>query len=276
MKNVFDPEQAVAEARREFGEHGGVSPSIERSSTFTVMEPGAMPEIFSGKRGPDRGGCYLYSRHFNPTVDVLDRYLAAMEGTEFAVSTASGMSAIVCTLLQLCHQGDHIVASNMVYGNPLFPAIRSAPTAVSRASRRKQIPSSRRRWCSSTVTASVRAGGSYSKMAIRMGLAVCPSGGTMRHLRPCPCPFRNPSCWSCRRAASTVLGSTPSSLASCFTPGMTPDRSPCSSSVRRCEAVCSETVRRRKSAIRITSPNNGEDVNRNLFCSARNQRQSER
>jgi len=112
----FDPEQAVTEARREFGEHGGVSPSIERSSTFTVMEPGAMPEIFSGKRGPDRGGCYLYSRHFNPTVDVLDRYLAAMEGTEFAVSTASGMSAIVCTLLQLCHQGDHVVASNMVYG----------------------------------------------------------------------------------------------------------------------------------------------------------------
>ncbi len=112
----FDPEQAVTEARREFGEHGGVSPSIERSSTFTVMEPGAMPEIFSGKRGPDRGGCYLYSRHFNPTVDVLDRYLAAMEGTEFAVSTASGMSAIVCTLLQLCHQGDHVVASNLVYG----------------------------------------------------------------------------------------------------------------------------------------------------------------
>jgi len=56
MNNLFDPEQAVAEARREFGEHGGVSPSIERSSTFTVMEPGAMPEIFSGKRGPDRGG----------------------------------------------------------------------------------------------------------------------------------------------------------------------------------------------------------------------------
>ena len=112
----FDPEQAVTEARREFGEHGGVSPSIERSSTFTVLEPGMMPEIFSGKRGPDRGGCYLYSRHFNPTVDVLDRYLAAMEGTEFAVSTASGMSAIVCTLLQLCHQSDHVVASNMVYG----------------------------------------------------------------------------------------------------------------------------------------------------------------
>ncbi|MEM1085996.1 MAG: aminotransferase class V-fold PLP-dependent enzyme [Verrucomicrobiota bacterium] len=116
MSEVFDPEQAITEARREFGEHGGVAPSIERSSTFTVLEPGAMPEIFEGKRGPDRGGCYLYSRHFNPTVSVLDRYLAAMEGTEFAVSTASGMSAIACTLMQLCRTGDHIVASRMVYG----------------------------------------------------------------------------------------------------------------------------------------------------------------
>jgi methionine-gamma-lyase len=114
--NHHDPEQAITEARREFGEHGGVAPSIERSSTFTVLEPGEMPEIFAGKRGPDRGGCYLYSRHFNPTVDVLDRYLAAMEGTEFAVSTASGISAIACTLLQLCHHGSHIVASRMVYG----------------------------------------------------------------------------------------------------------------------------------------------------------------
>lgn len=112
----FDPEQVITEARREFGEHGGVAPSVERSSTFTVMEPDSMPEIFEGKRSPNRDGCYLYSRHFNPTVSVLDRYLAAMEGTEFAVSTASGMAAITCTLMQICKQGDHIVASEMVYG----------------------------------------------------------------------------------------------------------------------------------------------------------------
>jgi len=36
----YDPEQAITEARRESGEHGGVAPSIERSSTFTVLEPG--------------------------------------------------------------------------------------------------------------------------------------------------------------------------------------------------------------------------------------------
>ncbi|MFZ0135412.1 MAG: aminotransferase class I/II-fold pyridoxal phosphate-dependent enzyme, partial [Desulfobacterales bacterium] len=43
-------------------------------------------------------------------------YLAAMEGTEGAVCTASGMAAISCTLLQLCRHGDHIVSSDTVYG----------------------------------------------------------------------------------------------------------------------------------------------------------------
>jgi methionine-gamma-lyase len=103
-------------ARREFGEHGGVAPSISRSSTFTVLDPATMPEIFEGIRGPEKGGCFLYSRHFNPTTSVLARYLAAMEGTESAQITASGMSAISCTLLQLCRQGDHIVASETIYG----------------------------------------------------------------------------------------------------------------------------------------------------------------
>ncbi len=112
----YNPEQALWRARREFGEHGGVAPSVSRSSTFTVTDPRIMPEIFAGLRGPEKDGCFLYSRHFNPTVDVLARYLAAMEGTEGAVCTASGMAAISCTLLQLCRHGDHIVSSDTVYG----------------------------------------------------------------------------------------------------------------------------------------------------------------
>ncbi|MDX2495780.1 MAG: aminotransferase class I/II-fold pyridoxal phosphate-dependent enzyme, partial [Desulfuromusa sp.] len=112
----FNPEQALLQARREFGEHGGVAPSISRSSTFTVLHPGTMPEIFEGIKGPEQGGCFLYSRHFNPTVDVLSRYLAALEGTEAAICTASGMSAISCAILQICKAGDHIVASESIYG----------------------------------------------------------------------------------------------------------------------------------------------------------------
>jgi methionine-gamma-lyase len=114
--NHHHPEDALQEARREFGEHGGVAPSISRSSTFTVMDPATMPDIFEGVRGVDKGGCFLYSRQYNPTVDVLGRYLAAMEGTESAICTASGMAAISAALMQICRQGDHIVASDTVYG----------------------------------------------------------------------------------------------------------------------------------------------------------------
>ncbi|MCD6581405.1 MAG: aminotransferase class I/II-fold pyridoxal phosphate-dependent enzyme [Desulfuromusa sp.] len=134
--NDYNPEQALLNARREFGEHGGVAPSISRSATFTVLHPGTMPEIFAGLKGPDQGGCFLYSRHFNPTVDVLSRYLAAMEGTEAAICTASGMSAISCALLQICKAGDHIVASESIYGGThallesLLPQVNIATTFV--------------------------------------------------------------------------------------------------------------------------------------------------
>jgi methionine-gamma-lyase len=110
-----NPIEALAHLRHEFGEHGGVNMSIEASSTFTVMEPGTMPEMFQGLKGHD-AGCYLYGRHFNPTVYNLGRQLAAIEGTEAAYCTASGMGAIASTLFALCEAGDHIVASNAVYG----------------------------------------------------------------------------------------------------------------------------------------------------------------
>lgn len=110
-----NPIEALAHLRHEFGEHGGVNMSIEASSTFTVMEPGTMPEMFQGLKGPN-AGCYLYGRHFNPTVHNLGRQLAALEGTEAAYCTASGMGAISSTLFALCEAGDHIVASKAVYG----------------------------------------------------------------------------------------------------------------------------------------------------------------
>jgi hypothetical protein len=110
-----NPIEALARLRHEFGEHGGVNMSIEASSTFTVMEPGTMPAMFQGLKGHD-AGCYLYGRHFNPTVYHLGLQLAAIEGTEAAYCTASGMGAISATLLALCKSGDHIVASNAVYG----------------------------------------------------------------------------------------------------------------------------------------------------------------
>ncbi len=111
-----NPIEALALLNHEFGEHGGVNMSIEASSTFTVMDPHTMPEMFKGLKGPENAGCYLYGRHFNPTVYNLGRQLAALEGTEAAYCTGSGMGAISATLMALCEKGDHIVASNTVYG----------------------------------------------------------------------------------------------------------------------------------------------------------------
>lgn len=112
----FHPMESLAELRHEFGEHGGVNMSIETSTTFTVMQAETLPKMFRGVVGPDEGGCFLYGRHFNPTVYVLGRQIAALEGAESGYCTASGMGAISSVLLQLCGPGDHVVASNTVYG----------------------------------------------------------------------------------------------------------------------------------------------------------------
>lgn len=59
---------------------------------------------------------YIYTRLNNPTNDVLEQRLAALEGGIAAVSTASGTSAIATALMVLLKTGDHIVASNSLYG----------------------------------------------------------------------------------------------------------------------------------------------------------------
>jgi methionine-gamma-lyase len=110
-----NPIEDLAHLRHEFGEHGGVNMSIEASSTFTVIDPETMPAMFQGRAGPDKG-CYLYGRHFNPTVYSLGRQMAALAGTEAAYCASSGMGAISSTILALCDEGDEIVTSNAIYG----------------------------------------------------------------------------------------------------------------------------------------------------------------
>ena len=112
-----NPIEALAHLRHEFGEHGGyVNMSIEASSTFTVMEPGTMPRDVPGSQRPR---CRLLSLRPPLQSHRLQPGSAArgaLEGTEAAYCTASGMGAIASTLFALCEAGDHIVASNAVYG----------------------------------------------------------------------------------------------------------------------------------------------------------------
>lgn len=95
-----------------FGEFGGVNPSISDSSTYTFLSAKTMFDTFEG----NADGCYLYSRHSSPSNLYLGKALAAMEGTETANVTASGMGAITSVLLQLCQSGDHVVSSRTIYG----------------------------------------------------------------------------------------------------------------------------------------------------------------
>jgi methionine-gamma-lyase len=96
----------------QFGEYGDVNPSVCDSATFTFMQAKTMLDTFQG----DAEGCFLYSRHWNPSNKYLADALAAMEGTEAAWVTASGMAAITCSILQICSSGDHIVCSLTTYG----------------------------------------------------------------------------------------------------------------------------------------------------------------
>jgi len=107
----FNPAQAIQNLKQ-FGEFGGVNPSITDSSTYTFLEGETMEETFLGQME----GCFLYSRHWNPSNKYLADALSAMENTESAWITASGMAAITCSLLQLCNSGDHIVTSVTTYG----------------------------------------------------------------------------------------------------------------------------------------------------------------
>ncbi|MBU3010502.1 aminotransferase class V-fold PLP-dependent enzyme [Polaribacter vadi] len=107
----FNPAENIQDLQY-FGEFGGVNPSISDSSTYTFLSAKTMFDTFEG----NADGCYLYSRHSTPSNLYLGEALAAMEGSETANVTASGMGAITSVLLQLCSSGDHIISSRTIYG----------------------------------------------------------------------------------------------------------------------------------------------------------------
>ncbi len=111
MSDKIDPALNLQNLEQ-FGEFGGVNPSITDSATYTFMQAQTMSETFEGKTE----GCFLYSRHWNPSNKYLSDALAAMEGTEAAWVTASGMGAITSALLHELNAGDHIVSSVTTYG----------------------------------------------------------------------------------------------------------------------------------------------------------------
>ena len=107
----FDPATSIQQLSA-FGEFGGVNPSITDSSTYTFFKSETMKELFES----EIEGCFLYSRHWNPSNKYLSDAISALENSEASQITSSGMSAIACTILQICQQGDQIISSRTIYG----------------------------------------------------------------------------------------------------------------------------------------------------------------
>jgi len=99
--------------------HGGIGdyefrpviPPIYQTSTFAFESAEAGAALFRGGEGG-----YIYSRMGNPTVEALERCIAALEGGHKALVCASGMAAIHTCLASMLRAGDHVVCSDAVYG----------------------------------------------------------------------------------------------------------------------------------------------------------------
>jgi O-succinylhomoserine sulfhydrylase len=98
----------AGQARTEFHEH---SEALFLTSSFVFDNAAQAAARFTG--GEDG---FVYSRFTNPTVAMFQDRLAALEGAEACVATASGMSAILAMNMALLKSGDHVVCSNAVFG----------------------------------------------------------------------------------------------------------------------------------------------------------------
>ena len=111
-KKTYRPETRLVHAgtlRSQFGEtsealfltQGYVYPSAEEcEARFTGKDPG-----------------YVYSRYSNPTMDMFEQRMAALEGAEAARATATGMAAVTTALMGLVRAGDHVVAAKALFGS---------------------------------------------------------------------------------------------------------------------------------------------------------------
>ena len=109
-----DATRAVHSGEDRHGEAGPLTTPIAQTSVFVVPGMGELRRYAQGKRV-----IYLYSRFGNPTITAVEEKLAALEGAEAAVVTASGMAAQLVAALVTCQAGDELVSMLDVYGGTL-------------------------------------------------------------------------------------------------------------------------------------------------------------
>lgn len=84
---------------------------IVQSTTYTYESSKAMGDLFDLEAEG-----FFYTRLGNPTLDVVEKKIAALEGGVGAMLTSSGQAASMIAVLNICHAGDHVVSSSAIYG----------------------------------------------------------------------------------------------------------------------------------------------------------------
>ncbi len=110
-RKLADSTLAIHAGEEKFGVAGPVGTAISRTSTFTFADTEEMKLWAEGK-----GSFYIYTRYGNPTLTVAEKKIAALEGAEDALVTASGMAAISSALLGVLQAGDELIATLSLYG----------------------------------------------------------------------------------------------------------------------------------------------------------------
>ena len=95
-------------------QYGENSEALYLTSSFTQPDCETAARRFAGEEAG-----FIYSRFNNPTVASMEKRLAALEGTEACVGTASGMAAILLLCMGLLKAGDHVVCSRSVFGSTI-------------------------------------------------------------------------------------------------------------------------------------------------------------
>ena len=110
-KRWGDATIAIHEGQEHFRKGGPVGPTVERTANFTFESTEEMKRWAEGK-----SSAYIYTRYGNPTLAVAETKLAALEGAEAAIVTASGMAAISSALLAVLKAGDEVISTRQTYG----------------------------------------------------------------------------------------------------------------------------------------------------------------
>ena len=113
LENTLFQTQAVryGHNRSSEAEH---TENICTSSSFVFSSAEEASKCFSGEIEAN-----VYSRYTNPTVQIFENRMAALEGAEKAIATATGMAAIVSIIMGLCNKNDHILMSRNVFGTTI-------------------------------------------------------------------------------------------------------------------------------------------------------------